>query len=190
MSLTSDIEISIRKAIAEKLNPVLAAGFVIPAPIYFVDKADFAATVNNLLDTQKEIELSNVAFIVISLQKFEDSPSEGCADEPLVRLTYNFYFFRQYDFERADESLSPDEFLKKNLKSYNEFLKSVFDARIQFLGKQFLVSPDISFDFSIQTNSLVQSEFINENDSCRYIPQIFGHAADLQSVVEVLINEN
>jgi hypothetical protein len=189
--LTSEIELATRKALAVKTANVTDAGYIIPAPIYFVDNSDFWATVNGLvIDTQKEIELTNIAFCVISLLKFEDFPAEGCADEPLVRLTYNFYFFRQYDLERADENeLAPDEFLKRNLKSYNLFVKTILDARVEFLGLQNLDSSEFPENFDVKSNSLVQEEYLNESEICRYIPRIKGHSIDLQGVVQVLINE-
>jgi hypothetical protein len=189
MSLTAEIELAIRKAIAEKIANVADAGYVIPAPLYFADRADFFATVNPLV-TQKLIETTPVAFCCLSLLKFGDSRAEGCADEPLVRLTYNLYFFREYGFERADESLTPDEFLKKNLKSYNAFIKAILDARIEFLGLQYLVSAELPENFDVKSNSLVQEdEFIEENDKCRYVPKVKGHSVDMQATIQVLINE-
>lgn len=187
MSLTAEHEIIIRRAVATKMANVSDAGFIIPAPIFFVDKADFQAQINSLaLDTQKELELASIAFCSISLFKFEDSPAEGCADQPLVRLTYNFYFFREFDLERADETETPDDFLKKTLKSYNSFVKAVLDARNEFLGLQSV--PDLPEGFEVNTNSLTQAEFINELQTCRFIPNAKGHSVNLQLVVEILIN--
>src|SRR6185369_10958880 len=178
MSLTSEIELSIRKALAEKMANVTDAGHIIPTPVFFVEKADFFATVNPL-STQDLIEETPAVFCCISLLKFEDSVKEGCADEPLVRLTYNFYFFRQYDLERADETNAPDDFLKKNLKSYNLFIKALLDARVEFLGVQNLISADFPDNFDIKTNRLVQEEFMVEKGKCQYIPRIFGHSVNL-----------
>jgi hypothetical protein len=191
MSLTAEIELSIRKALAEKMANVGAAGYIIPAPVFFVDKADYFAVIKSLiLDTQKELELTNVVFCVITLLKFEDSKAEGCGDEPLCRLTYNFHFFSQYDNERADESeIAPDEFLKKTLKSYNQFIKALLDARNEFLGIQNLVSADFPDHIDIKTNPFKQDEFIVEKGKCRYIPDAKGHSIDLQSITQVLINE-
>lgn len=188
MSLTSEIELSTRKALAVKMANVGEAGHIIPSPIYFADRADFFAT-NDPKLTQKEIETTPVVFCLMSLLKFEDSPAEGCAGEPLVRLTYNFYFFREYGFERADESETPDAFLKRNLKSYNLFLKAILDARIEFLGIQNLASSEIPDNYDIKTNPFIQDEFIVENGKCLYIPRVKGHSIDLQSTIQILINE-
>ena len=188
MGLTAEIELEIRRQLAAKMELVTDAGFVLPSPLFFADKADFFAVVSPLL-TQKQIELTPAAFCAISLLKFEDSPSEGCMDEPLVRLTYGFYFFREIFSEREDESETPDDFLKLLLKSYNTFINSVLDARIQFLGLSPLAG-DFPAGVDVKTNSMTQPEFNEEKAACRYIADAEGHSVDLQSVVEVLINPN
>ena len=92
MSLASENEIAIRRALANKIAFVPEAGAVIPAPVFFADRSDFWAQINALsVNTQKLIETTNLAFCCISLLKRVDSVSEGCADNPFVRLTYNFY---------------------------------------------------------------------------------------------------
>lgn len=188
--LTDVEELIIRKAIGTKTATVETAGFVIPAPIFFVDKADFFATVQELLE-QKQIETTPIAFCCISFLKFTDSPSEGCGDQPLVRILYNFYFFRQYDLEREDESeVTPDAFLKTTLKSYNAFIKTILEARNEFLGVQDLVSSDLPENFDVKTSSLKQTDFVEESDICRYIPGVKGHSIDLTSEVSILINES
>lgn len=188
MGLTSAVELEIRKQLAAKMALVEDAGHILPSPLFFADKSDFFAVVNPLV-TQKQIESTPAAFCSISLLKFEDSPSEGCADEPLVRLTYNFYFFREIFTEREDETETPDDFLKLLLKSHNSFIKTVLDARIQFLGLADLIG-NFPAGFYIMTNSLSQPEFNEEKEVCRYITDAEGHSVDLQSVIEVLINTN
>jgi len=187
---TSDNELTIRRALAEKVALVPEAGAVIPAPVFFRDTADFWAQINSLaVNTQKAIETSNPAFCCISLLKRVDSTKEGCADNPFIRLTYNFYFFRGYAEQREDESVNPDEFLKRNLKSYNTFVKAVLDCWTQFLGTQNI--PSLPGGYEGNSTSLTQPEFIDELQRCRYIrkdaPE--GHAVNLQSVIEVLIQD-
>lgn len=190
MSLTDSEELEIRKALALKAMNVPSAGFIIPAPIFFVKREDFFKGISSLvLDTQKKLELTDVVFCVITLRKFEDSKSEGCGDEPLCRLTYNFYFFQEYDSELGDESGAPDEFLKSTLKSYNDFIKTILQARNEFLGIQNLPSAEIPENFDIKTNPFEQDDYIVEKGKCRYIPGVKGHSIDLQTVVQVLINE-
>lgn len=190
MSFTSDDELAIRKALANKIAIVPEAGAIIPAPVFFADRSDFWAQINSLaIIAQKQIETTNLAFCCISLLKRVDSIKEGCSDNPFIRLTYNFHFFRGYAEERSDESITPDEFLRRNLKSYNTFVRAVLDCWTQFLGVQAISGlPD---GVEANSNSLEQAEFIDELGKCRYIRRgdVEGHSVNLQSVVEVLITD-
>lgn len=190
MSFTSENEIAIRRALAKKIAVVAEAGAVIPAPVFFADRADFWAQINALaVNTQKQIETANLAFCCISLLKRVDSVKEGCKDNPFIRLTYNFHLFRGYAATRADESITPDEFLRRNLKSYNTFVRAVLDCWTQFLGVQRISGlPD---GYEVYTNPLEQAEFIDELGKCRYIRRgdAEGHSVNLQSVIEVLIHD-
>ena len=156
--------------------------------MFFVDSSDFWAQINGLaINTKRLIDTTNIAFCVISLKKRVDSPSEGCADNPLVRLTYNFHFFRGYASERADETNAPDSFLKRTLKTYNTFIKAVLDAFTEFLGQQNI--PALPEGVEGYSNSLTEPDFIEEKSPCRYIPGIVGHSVDLQTVIEVSIQD-
>ncbi len=188
MSFTSINELTVRRALAAKVALVPEAGAVIPAPVFFRDRADFWAQINALaVNTQKQIETSNLAFCCISLLKRVDSIREGCPDNPFIRLTYNFNFFRGYSEERADESITPDEFLRRNLKSYNTFVKAVLDCWTNFLGVQNI--PELPSGITGDTLSLTQAEFIGELGQSRYFRRgvVEGHSVNLQSVVEILI---
>lgn len=189
MSFTSDHELTIRRAVAEKAALVEEAGYIIPAPIFFVDTADFWAQINSLaVNTQNTIDEANIAFCAISLKKRVDSAAEGCDGNPLVRLTYNLHFFRGYSPERADESIAPDVFLKRTLKTYNLFVKAMMDVWTEFLGLQNI--PDLQPDgVEGYTNSLTEPDFIEDKSPCRYIPGVDGHGVDLQTSVEVLIRD-
>ena len=190
MGLTSDNELAIRKALAVKIAVVPESGAVIPAPVFFADRGDFWAQINALaVNTQKQIETANLAFCSISLLKRVDSIKEGCADNPFIRLTYNFYFFRGYAAERADESVAPDEFLRRNLKSYNTFVKAVLDCWTQFIGIQAIGG--LPSGVEANSNPLTQAEFINELEKCRYVRrgEVEGHAVNLQLVAEVSIRD-
>ena len=188
MIFNSDHELTIRRAISEKTALVPAAGFVVPSPIFYKDKADFWAQINSLaVNTKDAIEQTNIAFCCISLLKRVDSVNEGCSDSPLIRLTYNFHFFRGYDCEREDERDVPDDFLKRTLKTYNLFVKAVMDVWTEFLGVQNI--PELPTGIEGNTNSLTQPDFIEEKRTCRYIPGIEGHSVNLQSVIEVTIQD-
>lgn len=185
--LTAEDELVIRKELSVKVSQACPATQIIPAPIYFKEKADYFANIENLSNTQKLIETDQIDMCVISLLRFVDSENEGCPNEPLVRLTYNLYFFRSYDFEREDESLTPDVFLKQTLLSYNAFIKNILDARNEFLGLQAV--PGLPSGFDVKTNSLIQDENISDLEECRFIPAENGHSVDISVTLEVLVNE-
>lgn len=186
MSLSGEDELNIRRAIAEKVAGVPGVGFVIPSPVSFVEKADFFATFDPKL-TQKEIETTNIQFCAISFLKFEDVPEEGCEDEPMIALIYNLHVFSEYDFERADESGTPDSFLKGVLKSERAFLNALFAIRQEFLGIQPLDNlPD---GYTGETNSVEQQDFAEEKERSRLVGSTDGFFADLTLRVEILISE-
>lgn len=188
MSLTAENELTIRAAVHAKCAAAEGIGDVLPSPIFFVDKADFFAAAAPQI-TKKAIETTVVNFCLITLLRFEDENPvvEGCEDQPLVSLTYNLYLFRQYDFERVDETSVPDAFNKKLLKAERDFLKTFFGLRNIFLGNQTLEG--LPANFAVSGNSAAQSEFLGVAAECRYIPDIIGFSADLQTKIEVRISE-
>lgn len=189
MSVTAEQELTIAKGLAAKITEASdVSGYVFPCPIFFVDKADFWATVNALTN-RRNIEQTVAAYVIVSLLKRDDDLTEGCLDNPLVNLTYNFQLFRQYGYTRADESSSPDDFLKKNLQSYLDFKKALLEIWEEFLGIQDL--PDMPDGVTAQTNALTQDEYIQENAPSGYFmkDEIKGFVVNLQCVVNVVIEE-
>lgn len=187
MSISGADELVIRKAIADKIALVAGAETVVPSPIYFSDKSDFWATVAPKV-TQKDIETSPVEFCAISYLRFEDITEEGCEDEPMVALYYNFHVFREYERTREDETPTPDEFLKKVLKAEREFMNVLFGVREAFLGIQPLPIAELPDNYSVETNSLTQEDFADEKEPNRYVGFTDGFSADLVARVEVLIS--
>lgn len=185
MSLTGDQELIIRKIIAERIAEA-GMPFVVPSPVYFSNKADFWATVAPKL-TKKEIETTALQHCTISYLRFEDDPAEGCEDEPLISIFYRLHVFREYEFERADESDAPDLFLKKVLRSEREFMNALFAVRQAFLGVQPLVG--LPEGWSGETNSLTQEDFAEEREQGEYVGGVEGFSADLVLKVEVIIQE-
>ena len=183
--LTDKVELNIRKSLSGKLSLPLEDWEILPVPIYYRDKADYFAGISSGdFHTRKRIEREDIKFCAISFLKFEDSPGEGCEDNPLVRFIYNYYFFRQVRIIREDEA---DEFLKKNLESYQDFIQKVLAAKNAFQGLSPLDTEDEGID--IKTKSLSMPEFVEDTEICRYIPNIKGHAVDLEGVVEILIED-
>ena len=189
-SLTIEEYLQIVKHLADKCASVPECGYVVPAPIYFQDKADFLKQIVNIAtNTQKAVETQGIAFTAITFGKFEDLDEDAGTDEPQAEFTYAFYIFRQYDLERADESSTPDDFLKRTLKSYNSFIAAILGLRSEFLGTNPLPDMDSERFAEVNTKSLAQDEFIFENEVCRYIPVIRGFACELSGTVEILIRE-
>src|SRR5690349_3257163 len=115
-TLSAEENLVIVKHLAEKCGAVAECGFIIPAPIHFAGKEDFLAQIPNVaLNTQKLIETAEIAFCSISYLRFEDLDAEAAETD----FTFGIYLFRQYGLERLDQSLTPDAFLKKMLKSYH-----------------------------------------------------------------------
>jgi hypothetical protein len=184
MSLEIEQEMIIMRALAARAQNVTEAGYVIPCPMEFVDKADFWAAVDPKI-TQKAIETNDVAFCMLSILKEDDDPSAGCDDNPLIYLTVNFYLFREYSAERKDETDTPDAFLKKVLKNYLLFRAAWRNLKNQFQGLQPI--PDLPDGVVVNSNSLTQSAFADYKATCAVIPQIKGYSVNLQSKIEVII---
>lgn len=171
---------------ADKCAAVSEAGYVLPAPLYFQDRADFWATVAAIaLNTRDAIETSPVKFCSFSFLRYEDDIKEGCEDEPLLTLLLNIYLFHERNLEREDES-GADSFLKKLLKNHNDFLSALYGIREQFLGTQAIAG--LPEGYAAETQGLAQIDFTREMEECRFIPGVRGFAADLQLRTEVYIN--
>jgi hypothetical protein len=185
MSFTADDELVIRQGLQDKLVAA-SITYPLPSPIQFVDKADFWATVESSNDTQIEIETELIKFCVITLRRCEDLRDAACDDQPLIRLTYNLYLFGDVNAERQDETDTPDAFDKLLLKAERDFMTGLFNIRAQFVGLQPMTGLPTGYDAN--TNEIGMDQYIRENDICRYVPDCKGFSADMQTVVEVLIN--
>lgn len=184
-------EIIVRRALADKAAQVSQLGVIIPAPVFFANREEYFSSVSGLtLSGQKELELSAIKFAAVSLFLFEDEaqPDAFCPENPVTYLTYNFYIFREYERTREDETALPDAFLKKTLKSYNEFIAGIFALRMLFLGEQPILG--LPAGMTATAFSLTQGEFIAEHELCRFIPHVFGHQVNLQTRIEIIIAES
>jgi hypothetical protein len=186
MSLTDTQELAVTKATADKVATVAAAGYVLPAPLYFNSRAEFWATVDGVaVNTQKLIDRTIVKACWIYLLDFTDSPVYGGEDEPMIELLYEFYLFHQYDYTRADESLTPDAFNQQLLASHNEFKSALLGIRSAFLGRKNIAALDPAVFTTKETTSVVQKQFIQNRVPCEFIPDVAGHVTRLQEKVRV-----
>lgn len=179
MSLSAENELTVRRAIADKLALAAEIGFVIPAPLYFNDKADFWATLSEKT-TRADIEKSLVKFCAVYPLQFEDVQTVTVSDEPLINLTYEFYLFHERNSERADETGAPDAFNRQLLKSHSDFIAAWLNARGEFLGKQYLTALDETVFVVRQTNSLSQIGFISNDAECEFVRGAKGFEVRMQ----------
>lgn len=186
-TLSAEENLQIIKHLADKCAAVPECGFVLPAPIFFNDKEDFHAQIRSIaLNTRKAIETAEIAFCSISFLRFEDEDTEASD----TNFSYEFYVFRQYGLERSDESVTPDAFLKRMLKSYQNFLAAILGLRAEFAGENPIPDLDEERFAEALTKSLVQDEFVSEgNTVCKYIPGVRGFAAELTGTIEITMRE-
>ena len=185
MSITADNELLIRRAHADTIDAVTEAGYVIPAPVFFNDRADFWATVDPQT-TREDVETTAIAGCWIYPLGVEDDSEQGSDHSPLVRLTYEFYLFRSYAFARSDETETPDVFGSQVLAAHNLFTKAWIDIKAAFQGKRNIAGlPDGVFAVA-RTTSLVFPEFIENRVPCQFIPNVLGFAVRMQETAELM----
>lgn len=183
MSFNPENELIVRRALAGKSGTVAEIGFVLPAPIYFADKDDFWANLAPK-DKRAELETTPVKFCAVYPVLFEDLP-ENASDEPLIEFTYEFYLFHERTARRADETGEPDVFNKKLLKTHSDFVVAWLGLRTEFLGRQMLNLGD-TFAVS-QTNSLRQTDEINNDGRCEFVPGLRGFEVKSRLVAKILL---
>lgn len=181
-----DDETTIRRFLGlNKITPVMPAGArVIPAPVFFNDKADYWATIETVsYETQLDIETEHICFVSFYFKNFINLG--GPKDSPVIGLNYELYAFSQYDLERSDENVSPDAFNKKMLLKHNEFTKLVLDLLDEFQGDRNMGVLDHSIYAWEVTTGLLQTEAITNRGVCAFIPDVQGHQCRLQEQVQV-----
>lgn len=176
----------IRKAVADSVNVAIDAR-VIPAALYLSGREDFIATFGPLdLDTRDEIEEMNIAACWVYPLQFADNTEDALRDNPQVNLTYEFYLFRQYDYERSDEAFTPDSYAAQRLKRHDDFIADWLGIRLEFIGNRNISGLPVGVFSKAQTTSILQAEAIENRVECEFIKGVFGFAVRLQETVEVL----
>jgi len=187
MNLSSEEQILIVEKIAEICGAVPECGEIIPAPIVFVDKPDFQNNVgDHSLDLQKKIETSEIAFVVITFSKLPRKPQL-----PSKYWTYffNLYLFREYDTERLDETKIPDDFRKRLLKSYYDFVNAILGLHTQIGDELQLDVDSVNFADCVLRQQSGADEFIEDYDKCRFVPGVVGYSVDFPLEVKVMFRE-
>lgn len=166
MSLWIGDILTISQVLSQKLEQVFTLDWVFPSPLDFKDKADFWACISQTHDTQREIETDLIRAAWISYLRFEDSDRN--VEAPVKTLFFEFTVFHEHSFERLDESLTPDVFNKRILKTDKEHLETIFELQAIFQGTNPLAALEDRFAV-IEMISLAQNEFTLRREPCAFI---------------------
>lgn len=182
MNLSAEELILVTEKLAEICELVPECGIVIPAPVVFVDKSDFQNNAgDHTLDTQKEIETSEAACLVITFSK---PPAKPNREGGFWTYYFNFYLFRERSGERLDETENPDEFRKRCLRSYFDFVNAILGLQTQIENELPIdIDSDNIADCSVSLEA--GNDFIDEFDKCRYIGGVNGYSVDLPAEVKI-----
>lgn len=188
--ITASDELLVRHALLDMVLTAMGSGRVIPAPIYFNDRADYWASFDETdYETQDNIETNGVVCCWLYLKRFIDDPLQP-PDSPEVTLLYEFYLFTQYDLKRADESLiSPDAFQKLMLKKHNDFVEDLLAIKAAFQGIRNLGVLNTDKYVIQQTNSISMVGDNLNRGLCDFIPSVRGHIARFEERVYLKLKE-
>lgn len=183
-------EIIIRESLAATLATVTDAGFIQPSPLYCNDVPGFWATLDDSKDTKDEIDQTIVAACWLYPVLFEDVADAGCLDKPLIRLTYEFYLFRQYGLTREDETATPDIFNSKVLVNHNLFISAWLGIKNALQGRRTMDMTGLGLTgfSSVHTNSIIQDGDIQNQEICQFVNGIVGFSVRLRETVELQVS--
>lgn len=187
MTLSPEEFLIVARALAGKAADIPECGFVNISPMSFVDKADFQANIGDMaMNTRTMIETANVALTTLTLRNPPQKPeSHG---EPWV-YTFNYNVFRESSKKRLDESNTPDEFQKKILKSYYDFLTAVLNLNAVFGSEETAIDglPETILEATVELTDA--DDVIAEDEPGRYIRSVSGFSADVSVKVSITFQE-
>lgn len=192
MPLSTAQLLIIRQAIADKI--ALAGLVCFPTAIYFAGANDFWQQVAPKV-TQKDIETTPIAAVWIRYLRFEDAgdnpniPNAGEADSPVTTRFYELTVFRSQSRQRLDETITPDAFKKRLLKTEIEIETDIENLTGEFRGVQILTGLAEDDSAVRETNSLVQNEFIESETECEFIKNVTGSQVKLICAVKIQMRE-
>jgi hypothetical protein len=180
MTLNGDQNLIILEYLVAVAADISECGYIVPAPIRFESMDNFWANLNPKT-TQKDVETSEIAFTTLTMLRMPRKPP---ADGDAWEYYYNFHVFRRYTLERADETETPDDFLKRTLKSYTLFLKAVLDLNAAFYQEQVIEGLG-SEVVEVYAQLADANDFFEENEPGRYLETVNGFGADVPITVTV-----
>jgi hypothetical protein len=172
-------ELIVREWIVGRVAAATTLARIVPAPIVFVDKADYLATHLGLTapTTAKAIVQSHVAAAWIYLKGATDDPTTP-AHSPLTTWPYECYLFSEASLERADESLvGPDDFLKLTLRRHNEFVANFVNLKEALQGE--INIPGLTGYATAKTLPVKVREEIQHDTDCEFVRGVRGDSVRL-----------
>ena len=164
-NLTPEKEALILESLRVKVASAEGASNVVADEPLLDSKDDVLETIC----VQNVDDETEVKFIKIDFAKFEDSKTDGCEDNPVVYIVYNFHAFQQYKAKRTDNSTSTSDFKKLVLNLRNLFLVTENNAR--------RIAANCESTPLIQTTPIILG-----NDD---LTGFYGHFTDLTCKVEI-----
>lgn len=164
MRLTPEKELAARTKLKTDLLTVGMIGSVFIKPAYFTSKADFVEQLGNQVAPGDDLE---VQFCQVSFLKFEDSKTDGCADDPLVYVHYKIHLFHEFRQARKDGT-----------NSHDTFVALILNLRNKFLLTQDAVA-------NSERSPLAQEQFMLTDTENEFFPGAFGHYTNLITKIEV-----
>lgn len=187
MTLSPEEFLIVARVLAEIAAGIPECGFVNISPLHFTDKADFQANVaDSAINTREKIETGIVALTTLTLAKSPEKPAEH--GEPWV-YTFNYNVFREASKKRLDETEVPDEFQKKILKTYYDFLTAILKLNAAFGGEENPIEgmPETISEVVVELAEV--GEDISEDEPGRYIQSVNGFSADVSVKVSITFQE-
>ena len=178
MPITDATEQIVSATIVSRISSVYPfSNRVIPAPLYFEDRADFwSVDPGTNYDDRKELDTSHIVFAALFYKGFEDDPDTP-EDSPLVTLRHELYCFSEYDLERVDETSTPDAYNRRLLKRIREFVAGLINLKAEFQG---IVNVTGTGLMIAETLPLTQTEDVQPRVNCEYIPNVVGTSAKFE----------
>lgn len=172
--LNEETEILCRTALAEKAGQAENISVNIAGPVYFLDKADFAAqtgiTKADKTKTENSEALKNLLcnFVMTSFNRLDDT-QKGTARCPVMLVTYEILVFQEF---------RPG--LEAETGASNRHIAAVLQVWQRFLSGHILRDSPL-----IRHGALEQKGVTIKNQATDFLPGVKGFFTNLQTKVEV-----
>lgn len=187
MSFTSQNLLDMAEALADGVALVTTIDWVLPSPIKFSGKADFAAQLGTDATTKAEIETTLLRTAQIRYLDFEilgdDADAEREREDPTLALNFECTIFHERKAERLDQDATPDDFEKRIRKSNHEHVTSIWGVVGEFQGLNPI--PALSAFPEAETVTPIQLDSTALDVECDFITGLIGDQTKLQLQIRV-----